>query len=683
MIYKHTFDRFLFTFLLLLLFSWGINAQNIPDGYYDKAVGLSNTSLKSALAAIIEDIDEQSYGSGTWTAFEKSDIKDDGSVWDMYSYNVRYFPGDGDAPSDMNIEHSVAQSWFSESYSPKRDLHHLFPSDSSANSRRGNYPLGTTNTAAATNEAIKVGSNTYSSDFTGYIWEPLDEYKGDFARAYLYMFTCYEDLSWTSSSSYVINSGETWPMFKDWYKEMLLEWCRLDPPSEKEINRNDVIYSIQGNRNPYIDYPELVEYLWGDLVGEAFTTDTTLPSITSPSSSSSCSFATVHYTESTTLEIEVKGVNLTSNITLSLSGTDVALFSINKTTLSAAEVNEGTVVTATFTPEVAGTYSATLSIASSEVSSTKTVTLEAEATENFIALAATNITSNSFTANWSEHSLATSYEVNLYKKTIIESQEIELVNEILDSTPDGWSTDSDGYTTYSEGVLKLASGSKDGSITTSSLDLSTESILTISAKQYNNDNSNLYIYVDNTLIASPTLTDSYDTYEINLPAATSSSTITLLAYEDKRLYIASVKVVTGGTVETLEQIENYPIPCGNVTSYTASGLNAESIYAYEITALWSNGSETTELSTIETPSYTSINKSEYSASIFARGEHGTITLYNLPIGSAIEVYNTTGNILLQHTSNTVTENFNVPQQGIYIVRIIANGSPTILKVAIK
>ena len=100
--------------LLLILQGSALYAQTeliIPDGYYDKANGLAGAQLKTALHQIIEVGTRVSYGSGTWTAFEKTDRTDDGYVWDMYSFENRTFPGNGNAPSGMYIEHSFAKSW--------------------------------------------------------------------------------------------------------------------------------------------------------------------------------------------------------------------------------------------------------------------------------------------------------------------------------------------------------------------------------------------------------------------------------------------------------------------------------------------------------------------------------------------------------------------------------------------
>ncbi len=99
------------------------------------------------------------------------------------------------------------------------------------------------------------------------VFEPADEYKGDFARTYFYVVTAYQNLSW--KYTYMVADGD-YPSLQPWAIEMLLKWHRDDPVSEKELKRNEVVYSIQTNRNPFIDYPELAEYIWGRPYGPDF-----------------------------------------------------------------------------------------------------------------------------------------------------------------------------------------------------------------------------------------------------------------------------------------------------------------------------------------------------------------------------------------------------------------------------
>jgi len=171
-------------------------------------------------------------------------------------------------------EHSLPNSWwghYDDAGHPQyTDLHHLFPSDQYVNLHKSNYPLGQTSTPVYTsNNGSKVGPCTYSG-FTGVVFEPINEYKGDFARAYFYMATRYKDSlgAWvknfpSTESKYVIDTLTN--NYKQWFINMLLAWHIADPVSTKEINRNNAIYynTAQHNRNPFVDHPEYVQAIWG------------------------------------------------------------------------------------------------------------------------------------------------------------------------------------------------------------------------------------------------------------------------------------------------------------------------------------------------------------------------------------------------------------------------------------
>ena len=236
-------------------------------GYYDNANNKSDAALKTALFNIIKNPDVLSY-KGLWTAFYTTDSKD-GKVWDMYSDCSFTFGNDqcgnySNVCDCYNREHSFPKSWFNDASPMYSDLFHLYPTDGKVNGMRGNYPFGevTNGTEWGTG---KVGSARSGLGYSGTVFEPADEYKGDFARTYFYMVTCYENRisSWSSE----MLSGST---FAAWATTMLLSWHRDDPVSEKEINRNNAVEGFQGNRNPFIDYPDLVEYIWGNMKGQVW-----------------------------------------------------------------------------------------------------------------------------------------------------------------------------------------------------------------------------------------------------------------------------------------------------------------------------------------------------------------------------------------------------------------------------
>jgi endonuclease I len=255
---------------ILLVFEWGsVLAQ--PAGYYDEAGGVAGEDLQHALHEIIDDHTVLSYAA-LWTAFQTTDKKSDGTVWDMYSdtpggtppYTYTFvsdqcgnYSGEG---SCYNREHSFPKSWFNDGSPMYTDLFHLYPTDGYVNGKRGNYPFGETDSPVWTSRnGSGVGPSSWSG-YTGTVFEPIDAYKGDFARSYFYMAVRYygEDGGWTGSP--MVDGSQ----LVSWAKEMLINWHKDDPVSDKEIHRNDAVYALQGNRNPFIDHPEYVELMYSE-----------------------------------------------------------------------------------------------------------------------------------------------------------------------------------------------------------------------------------------------------------------------------------------------------------------------------------------------------------------------------------------------------------------------------------
>jgi len=267
-----------------LLVTLSVSGQ-IPTGYYDAATGLTGVQLKTALFHIVKGHTRRSYDY-LWTSFYTTDDKPNGTVWDIYSDvpdgsangnppYVYYFGTDqcantpGYEDKCYNREHSFPKSWFggNESDTMYTDMFHMYPTDSYVNTRRNNYPFGNVATATWTSmNGSKLGP-CVTSGYSGTVFEPRDEYKGDLARTYFYMATRYENriASWENidpNGDAVLN-GTSFPCFEQWFVDMLLAWNVADPVSQKEIDRNNEIYtSFQFNRNPFIDHPEFAAAIW-------------------------------------------------------------------------------------------------------------------------------------------------------------------------------------------------------------------------------------------------------------------------------------------------------------------------------------------------------------------------------------------------------------------------------------
>lgn len=254
----------------------------IPDGYYDGVSGKKGADniLNALNTCISKDYNEISY-KGLEPHYLNTDFYSD-TLWDMYS-TCRFTYDDANAPQKKvcdgwNKEHVCCQSWLG-SGPMVSDLFNVYPTDARINNLRSNYPYGVVSTFSGfSGDPDKHGLGKLGSSVAGVgtVYEPDDRYKGDFARTFFYMVARYR--------SNILNSGNGSQMFSSnptnlttYALNFLLQWHRNDPVSEKEIDRNQAVYGEQNNRNPFIDYPDLVEYIWGDKVGQTVNLSAMVP----------------------------------------------------------------------------------------------------------------------------------------------------------------------------------------------------------------------------------------------------------------------------------------------------------------------------------------------------------------------------------------------------------------------
>ncbi len=251
------------------------NQENNPastlgtNGYYDATYKLYGTALRAALHNLIKGHTVTSY-DGLYTAFVSTDSKPNGKIWDIYSdvpngtpaYEYSHgskkcgsYTQEGDC---YNREHSWPDSWLGATNPARSDLFHMYPTDGYVNNRRSNYPFGKVGSATWTStNGSKVGTCVYPG-YSGIVFEPINEFKGDLARSSMYMSVRYytEDGAWITTPA--TNKSDILP----WYANILYDWSVIDTVSLKEINRNNAIFSIQKNRNPFIDHPEYAAEIW-------------------------------------------------------------------------------------------------------------------------------------------------------------------------------------------------------------------------------------------------------------------------------------------------------------------------------------------------------------------------------------------------------------------------------------
>jgi len=405
---------------------------SIPAGYYSSLDGKSGQALKDAIHELALQHTTFSYGS-LWIYFAETDCQPDNKskVWDMYSDNTYYFRGGTSGVYGMHKEHSLPKSWWggydeNQGYAGYTDINHLYPANGDANMAKSNYPLGEVSRATFDNGVTKVGTPKSGQGGGCYaVFEPDDRYKGDFARTYFYMACAYQHYHWRYT--YMLNNGN-WKSLNDWSIELLCRWARNDAVSDKEVDRNEAVQRCQNNRNPFIDIPQLFEYIWGNRQGEVFylsdagtSTDTTTytgaPVLISPTQGTVLDFGEVAIGKSIDYTLYIKGMGLNNPLSVQLYRYDYKMFSIPVSTVSRTVANsaEGYPLKITYTPTAIGDHTARLLISDGGLEGSVGIELRARCLpaptlSTLEALPATGIDGTHYIANWR----AASEEVDYY-----------------------------------------------------------------------------------------------------------------------------------------------------------------------------------------------------------------------------------------------------------------------------
>ena len=251
-----------------------------PDCPYENLDGMTSFALRKALC---EDISQHTMLSYNQIRGDKAkvDVRADGKIWDIYS-GYDFYLSDYCSNIDIvegecyNREHVLPKSWWGGSTSEPMytDLHHVYSVDAMANDKRSAWIYDEVkSTSWSNNLGSKLGTSANWSGETAF--EPVDEYKGDVARVYFYMLTCYMDKDFTQGGKgyrYFSYSNGVCD-FQSKSLALMLKWHRQDPVSDKEITRNAKVFDLQGNENPFVVEPNLVEYIWGTMKGKPYDCD--------------------------------------------------------------------------------------------------------------------------------------------------------------------------------------------------------------------------------------------------------------------------------------------------------------------------------------------------------------------------------------------------------------------------
>jgi hypothetical protein len=663
----------------------------IPTGYYNTLEGKKTALLKTELNKILnkDTTHYLGYGSGagkTWEGFNSTDQDPvTHAVIDMYSPNVRYFPNPNPTfvsfQQIIHIEHSLPKSWWGCDINhpdvAAKDLHHLYPADGPTNSSKNDNPLGVvTGTASLNNGVSKVGKAVYDG-YVGTVFEPADQYKGDFARSYFYMAAAYEHYvnRWDTTKPENMMEHNTYPVFKPWAIKLLLQWHRQDPVSQKELTRTEIVYNFQTNRNPFIDHPELAEYIWGDKMDIPYRLDgnVNFPYLNTPNNEDNVDFGKVYFQQTASTSLSVKAKNLTGDLSLAISGTNASNFSVIKSTISKVDAEIGYGLTINYNAQTAGVQSAKLTISGGGITPIN-INLKANCSTEFVALPATNITNKGFTAHWTASPGATGYSLNVFSlqntapftpKTLVEEDFISLL-------PNNWT--AEGYydnTTYSN--MRLGSPTSFGKLTLPPLDLSNSgATLLVRAKQYSTDAGSQVTALLNTLPLAVWTTGVNNTdFTIQLPQGSSNTSISLSAIAGKRVYIDYVKVVTYMPAQVPVSIANYPKSVSNLLSYAVDGLQSDSTYFYTIMPEGNSGILSNE-TTVHTALSTEIQTNDYHSITYYK-HSGGIVIRNLGENYTIKVFDIMGKLGQNIQSNSADAKIDLHQKGVYLLQIQQQG----------
>lgn len=527
MISHHMAKRVLTTacmFMLAIVVAWAQGPNNTGT-YYQAADGKTGAALKTAMYGIIK-IEKAGWNyDGLKTAYKTTDTRPDGYLRDWYSKITYYEPGSNCASSfskegdGYNREHLVPQSWFNKNDPMRCDAFHVVPTDAKINNMRSDYPFGEVGTISdySNNYYCKKGKSKRSG-YTGTVFEPGDDVKGDIARAYFYMVTCYQDKisSWASNNVF---DGNTYPGLTDWTLQMMMEWSANDPVDEVERARNEAIYIKQHNRNPFIDYPGLEEYVWGTKTSVAFNYTNCVPVTIVAAPTFSPAGGTYTTEQNVTLACATSGASIyytTDGTEPSASSTlyEGAITISTTTTLKAIAIKNG---------------------------------ISSEVAEAVYTINSGGNTPIGETLVWESFSG--------YTGTSDGSQEINPSNNKLDYGK--WTTLTKVY--FGQGCCgKLGSGSATGSMEATGIQLSGKGILTFKVKKYSTDTGKLDVTISGaTAIGDLQITPQSDwtEYTVNLTDANGNVSIKF-ATSSKRAYIDDIKLVSAN--------EDTPILLGDV-----------------------------------------------------------------------------------------------------------------------
>ncbi len=686
--------------LALLMIAVVCLAQTDLKTYYASTSGLNKGELKTALFEIIKNPTVVKYDN-LWLYFPQTDRRTDGKVWDMYSNNTYEFPDDGSTVIGMDREHAFPKSWWSsgvnnDKYDCYSDLFNLNPADATANqSAKSNWMMSVVNTDTIVlfdNGVVKSGYDKNGSR----VWEPADEYKGDFARTYMYVVTCYEQIctglngkpTWSSTPARFLNwnSADTYPIFTDFAVDLLLAWHKADPVSEKELNRNETISKIQGNRNPFIDCPDFADYIWGDKKDEPFDLQelTGKAFFVTPRHGEQYAFKgdTVGATQS--LRMQFRAKDLKNPVDWRIEGNPVGTFTLPSAQLSVSDLSKGKAQTLTYTSLLPARDTVSLVLSSDELDAPVTITLMAEARDVFQVLAP-DIDDEWVVVRWRPSADATGYHIFMYQpRNLGEKGWENKINEGFGTTfPADWTKSKTGFSwsTQNGGIVKLGSASNGGYIATPQLSLGDSVRVQVRAFQTNikDNNPAFSIWLDGATdtveIGRFTVTTDTLWFATTLPNSIGDASVRIAVDKSSRTTINDV------IIDSYEEVLSKVAVCDTTVvgqSCRIDGLILGEQYLYTIQP--TGGTIPTVFGPFEVTTGKTSIRTAHTNDIFWTIDGRTLTIDQLPANADIALYDALGRKVFARKKNA-KKTLSVPLDGggIYILRVQGCAPIKILK----
>ena len=365
---------------------------------------------------------------------------------------------------------------------------------------------------------------------------------------------------------------------------------------------------------------------------------------------------------------------------MALSGTNVTLFSIPVTTISKANVEAGYRLALNFSAQALGLQTAQLTFSGGGITTTS-VALNATSVDGFLALSANNITTNSFTANWTSSANATGYKLDVFSlvgdgsatPTTLLEQDFTTGSGTT-GVPSGWT--ASGFTDNSlASAIKLSSGGNTGKITTPVLDLSTSAtVLTVKAKQYGSDaGAKLTVLVNADTLVKWTTAVDYQSFSVNIPIKTSATTISLFAFAGSghRVYVDYLKVATQGVAKVPVSVAGYPKSVGSVLNYAVTDLQSDSAYYYTVTPEGNTTIISDQIKVRTLKLINGVDNQKDNLVIWTATTDGLV-VRNLPSDCSVTVLDMVGRQILSLRNVTAELKLTLPQKGIYILQVKQN-----------